>query len=91
MKLKKAFQTYGVIRIEDLSKIDFSQVGESSLDTIRKNVLDPPTQFLLKWDTEPTFIADGTVIPDGLYTHEECLELMNTETWSLPEPEFGEN
>ncbi len=91
MKLKKAFQTYGVIRIEDLSKIDFSQVGESSLDTIRKNVLDPPTQFLLKWDTEPTFIADGTVIPDGLYTHEECLELMNTETWSLPEPEFEEN
>ena len=91
MKLKKAFQTYGVIRIEDLSKIDFLQVGESSLDTIRKNVLDPPTQFLLKWDTEPTFIADGTVIPDGLYTHEECLELMNTETWSLPEPEFEEN
>lgn len=91
MKLKKAFQTYGVIRIEDLSKIDFSQVGESSLDTIRKNVLDPPTQFLLKWDTEPTFIANGTVIPDGLYTHEECLELMNTETWSLPEPEFEEN
>ena len=91
MKLRKAFQTYGVIRIEDLSKVDFSQVGETSVDTIRKNLLDPPTQFLLKWDTEPTFIEDGTVIPDGLYTHEECLELMNTETWSLPEPEFEKN
>ena len=88
MKLRKAFQTYGVIRIEDLSKVDFSQVGEDSIDTIRKNVLDPSTQFVLKWDVEPSFIADGTVIPDGLYTHSECLELMITETWSIPEPEF---
>jgi hypothetical protein len=87
MKLRKAFQTYGVIRIEDLSKVDFSQVGEDSSDTIRKNVLDPPTQFVLKWDSEPDFITDGTVIPDGLYTHEECVELMVTEVWSIPEPE----
>lgn len=90
MELRKAFQTYGVMRIEDLSKVDFSQVGETSADTIRKNLLDPPTQFVLKWDSEPDFIADGTVIPDGLYTHEECLDLMATETWSLPEPEVEE-
>ncbi len=86
MKLRKVFQTYGVIRIEDLSKVDFSQVGETSADTIRKNVLNPPTQFVLKWDTEPSFIADGTVIPDGLYTYKEGLELMTSEDWSSPDP-----
>ena len=90
MKLRKAFETYAIISILDLDKIDFSQVGETSVDTIRKNLLDPPTQFVLKWDIEPSFITDGTVIPDGLYTHEECLELMATEVWSLPEPEFEE-
>ncbi len=86
MQLKGAFQTYATISLNDLSKIDFSQVGETSEETIRKNILTPPTQFLIKWDVEPTFVTDGTVIPDGLYTHEECLELMTTSTWSLPEP-----
>ncbi len=86
MEVKGAFQTYATISLNDLSKIDFSQIGETSEDTIRKNLLDPPTQFIVKWDVEPTFITDGTVIPDGLYTHEECLEVMATSTWSNEEP-----
>jgi hypothetical protein len=86
MQVKGVFQTYATISLNDLSRVDFSQIGETSEDTIRKNVLDPPTQFVVKWDVEPAFIADGTVIPDGLYTHEECLELMATSTWSLPDP-----
>ena len=86
MQVKGVFETYATISLNDLSKIDFSQIGETSEDTIRKNLLDPPTQFVIKWDVEPTFITDGTVIPDGLYTHEECLELMATSTWSSPDP-----
>ena len=85
MQLKKIFDTYATISLNDLSKIDFSQIGETSEDTIRKNVLDPPTQFIVKWDVEPDFIADGTVIPDGLYTYEECLELMATSVWTAEE------
>ena len=86
MSLRKIFTTYAIIKIEDLAKIDFSQVGETSADTIRKNLSDSPTQFVLKWDTEPTFITNGEVIPDALYTHAVCLELMNTDAWSSPEP-----
>ena len=90
MTIRKIFKTYGIIKIEDLSKIDFNQVGENSTNTIRKNVLNPPTQFLLKWDNEPTFILDGTVVPDEICTYDKCLELMKTEIWSEPEPEFEE-
>ena len=86
MNLRKAFLTYAVINIEDLDKVDFSQVGETSRDTIRKNLLDPPTQFILKWDTEPTFITDGTIVPVNTYTHQECLELMTDEQWTAPNP-----
>ena len=89
MALRKIFTTYAVVKLEDLDKVDFSQVGETSADTVRKNVLDPPTQFLLKWDNEPTFITDGTIIPDALYNHKECIELLNTSTWSNSEPEFA--
>ncbi len=86
MQVKGIFDTYAIINLNDLSKIDFSQIGETSENTIRKNLLDPPTQFVIKWNVEPSFIADGTIIPDGLYTHQECLDLMATAEWSEPMP-----
>ena len=84
--IKSIFSVYATIPISDLPNVDFSQVGETSADTIKRNLLNPPTQFLLKWDREPTFIADGTIIPDGIYTYEEILELLQTPEWLPPLP-----
>ena len=72
--------TYAIINIADLSNIDFSQVGETDENTIRKSLDE--TQFVLKWNTEPTFITDGTVVPLQTLTHEEALVLMATPEWS---------
>ena len=74
--------TYAIINIADIDKIDFSQVSEDSKDTLRKNLVDPSTKFLLKWGTEPTFITDATVTPIDTYTHSECLTVMATTEWS---------
>jgi hypothetical protein len=76
--------TYAIISIADLSNIDFSQVGETDENTIRKSLDE--TQFVLKWNTEPTFITDGTVVPLQTLTHEEALTLMATSEWSEPIP-----
>ena len=76
--------TYAIISISDLSNIDFSQVGETDENTIRKSLDE--TQFVLKWNTEPTFITDGTVIPLQTLTHDEALALMATAEWSEPIP-----
>ena len=76
--------TYAIISIADLSNIDFSQVGETDENTIRKSLDE--TQFVLKWNTEPTFITDGTVVPLQTLTHEEALALMATAEWSEPMP-----
>ena len=76
--------TYAIINIADLSNIDFSQVGETDENTIRKSLDE--TQFVLKWNTEPTFITDGTVVPLQTLTHEEALTLMATSEWSEPMP-----
>jgi hypothetical protein len=76
--------TYAIINIADLSNIDFSQVGETDENTIRKSLDE--TQFVLKWNTEPTFITDGTVVPLQTLTHEEALVLMQTAEWSEPMP-----
>ncbi len=76
--------TYAIINIADLGNIDFSQVGETDENTIRKSLDE--TQFVLKWNTEPTFIADGTVVPVQTLTHDEALALMATSEWSEPIP-----
>ena len=72
--------TYAIINIADLVNIDFSQVGETDENTIRKSLDE--TQFVLKWNTEPTFITDGTVVPLQTLTHEEALVLMASAEWS---------
>jgi len=36
--MKKVAETYAIINIADLSNIDFSQVGETNENTIRKSV-----------------------------------------------------
>jgi len=74
-------RTYQTINIADLGNIDFSQVLETSADTIRKSIDE--TLFTIKWTTEPSFITDETVIPLGTYNHAEILELMNTDAWNI--------
>ena len=76
--------TYAIINIADLPSIDFSQVGETDENTIRKSLDE--TQFVIKYNTEPTFITDGTVVPVQTLTHEEALALMASAEWSEPIP-----
>jgi hypothetical protein len=77
---------YAIINIADLSNIDFSQVGETDENTIRKSLDD--TLFVIKWfnEHEPSFIADGTVVPLQTLTHAEALTLMASPSWSEPIP-----
>ena len=75
-------KTYAIINLSDIGLIDFSQIGETSASTVRKSLDN--TQFVIKWQEgyEPTFIADGSVVPLQVLTHAECLQLMSTDKWS---------
>ena len=68
---------------DQLYKIDFSQVLETSAETVRKSV--DGTKTFVKWD-------DGTNIPDcistltnteGPYTYQEMLTILSTEEWTF--------
>jgi hypothetical protein len=78
-------ETYAIINIADLSNIDFAQVGETDETTIRKSLDD--SQFVIKYNTEPTFITDGSVVPLQTLTHSQALTLMSSAEWSEPIPE----
>jgi len=75
-------RTYATINTTDLELINFSQIGETSNETIRKSIDN--SQFVIKWQDgyTPTFITDGSVVPLGTYDHHAILELMGTPEWS---------
>ena len=72
--------TYAIIDINDISKVDFSQVEQNSAETVRKSL--DGLKFVLKWNAEPSFIADGTIVPVSILSHADCLSLMSTPEWS---------
>lgn len=78
---------YATINIADLSNIDFSQIGETDENTIRKSLDE--SQFVIKWSNEhePSFITDGSVTPLQTLTHSQALTLMSSAEWSEPIPE----
>ena len=83
MSTKQA-ETYATINIADLPLIDFSQIGETDENTIRKSLDE--SEFVIKWNREPSFITDGTVTPLVVMTHAQALVLMATPEWSEPLP-----
>jgi hypothetical protein len=80
----KSFSTYAIIQASDLANIDFDQIGETSADTLRYNLAN--TEFIIKWNSTPTFISDGTIVPVAELTHQQALALMATAEWSEPIP-----
>ncbi len=78
--------TYIVIELTETSKVDYSQVNQTSAQTMRRNLAN--TQGLLSYITEPSFVTSGALpIVGDKMNHEQCLQLMSTSEWSEPMPE----
>ena len=77
---------YAIINSGDLSLIDFSQICETSENTLRYSLDN--SQFVIKWNNgnPPSFISDGSVTPSATMNHETVLELMSTSAWSEEDP-----
>lgn len=78
---------YAIINTPYLGEIDFSQICETSLNTLRYKL--DGTQFIIKWveGDLPTFIEDGSVTPFVTMNHEQVLELMSKPTWTPTDPD----
>ena len=71
---------YLIIPTTEVSKVDFTQVCETSADTLRFSILSD--KAFIKWDGEtPAFVAD-IVGAEGPYTHTEILDILSDEEWS---------
>ena len=77
---------YAVIELTETDKVIFSQLNQTSAQTMRRNLAN--TQGLLSWITTPSFITNGSLpIVGDIMNHEEALALMATPEWSEPMPE----
>ena len=76
--------TYAVINLTDTNAILFSQVNQSSAQTMRRNLAN--TQGLLSYQVEPSFITNGSLVPVSTMDHDAALALMATPEWSDPNP-----
>ena len=75
-------RTYAFAITSDIGSVDFTQVMETSADTVRKSIDE--SQFILKWYTanEPSFITNGSVTLAWSGTHAECLNRLTSSFWA---------
>ena len=79
-------RSYIVIDLSDTDKVLFSQVNQSSAQSMRRNLAN--TQGLLSYSVTPSFITNGSVVPVGdVMNQTQALALLATAAWSEPTPE----
>lgn len=71
-----------IFNVSELNQINFTQVLETSEDTVRRSVNG--TKTFVKWDgVIPQCVIDLST-SEGPYTYDEILEILNTPEWSEP-------
>jgi hypothetical protein len=76
---------YVIFNVSELDKIDFSQVFETSVETVRKSVDETLTFVKYATDEMPSSVASLDT-KQGPYSHEEILEILATPEWTDPNP-----
>ena len=74
-----------IFNISELPLIDFTQVCETSIDTVRKSVDE--TKTFVKWDGEtiPSSV-NSLLTKEGPYTYTEILSILSTSEWTEEMP-----
>jgi hypothetical protein len=70
-----------IFKVSELDSVDFTQVLETSKDTVRKSVDE--TKTFVKWegDNTPTSV-DSLTTKEGPYTYNEILTILATPEWT---------
>ena len=72
-----------IFDVSELPNIDFTQVLETSADTVRKSVDGSKT--FVKWEGENVpFCVEQLTTKNPYYTYSEMLEILSTEEWTTP-------
>ena len=73
-----------IFNVSELDQINFTQVHETSAETVRKSV--DGTKTFVKWDGAIPSSVSSLTTKEGPYTYEEILAILSTEEWTDPNP-----
>ena len=76
---------YVIFNCSELNKIDFNQVMETSIDTVRKSV-DETKTFVKYNGSVPSSVSTLTTKSQE-YSHDDMLNILSTPEWSDPNDE----
>ena len=71
-----------IFNVSELNQIDFTQVLETSIDTVRKSV--DQTKTFVKWDGMMPECVNNLTTKEGPYTYDEILTILSTTEWTDP-------
>jgi len=71
---------YLIILTDDLPKVDFNQILETSPETLVYSI--DKLKTIIKWatDSDPDFL-DQLISTEGPYTNQQMLEILETPEW----------
>ncbi len=75
-----------IFNVSELNQIDFTQVLETSVDTVRKSV--DLTKTFVKWDGTIPESVNNLTTKEGPYTYDEILTILSTPEWTDPNPQM---
>ena len=77
-------RNYVIFNVSELASIDFSQVLETSADTVRKSIDE--TLTFVKYEGEMPSTVTALTTKQGPYTHSEILTILAGPDWTDPNP-----
>lgn len=77
-------RNFMIFNVSELSSVDFTQVLETSQDTVRKSIDE--TKTLVKWEGETIPSSVNTLTTkEGPYTYSEVKVILSTSEWTPTE------
>lgn len=71
-----------IFNVSELNQIDFTQVLETSEETIRKSLNQLKT--FVKWEDIIPECVNNLTTKEGPYTYNEMLQILDTSEWTDP-------
>lgn len=69
-----------IFQTSELSLIDFSQVLETSEESVRKSIDE--TKTFVKWEGDTPSSVESLTTKEGPYTYEEISEILSGSDWA---------
>jgi hypothetical protein len=72
-----------IFNISELNTINFNEVLETSIDTVRKSV--DSTKTFVKWNGLTPPCIQSLTTSEGPYNHNEMVDILSTPEWTDPD------